>query len=287
MWLQSCWPLWMMLQSWRHKVPTLCRVNPTEYHRALVIITQALPSWWQGGTESLLLLLVSCRGCLRLQSTAPVKGATAFGESYLFLTVAHISPSWTKELVCLSSRSVWPVSNGTETDQRNKRSDNTSEETGTPSKRGEMGRQGMVDTVSGEVTVPACPDWGRIVRSEAQWAAKNAGSALRGFYLSRYKEFMSFKVITCLGKSCRLGERAFCLLLTDFCVWGTVSKDVLLLLFWIIGIHAQKVYMPRYRETTAVQPDDVQTDSERVSYEFQRALDLVFCELHQKCSLGQ
>lgn len=39
-------------------------------------------------------------------------------------------------------------------------------------------------------------------------------------------------------------------------------------------------------ETTAVQPSDVQTGSERVSYEFQSALDLVCCEEHKKMQFG-
>lgn len=39
-------------------------------------------------------------------------------------------------------------------------------------------------------------------------------------------------------------------------------------------------------ETTAVQPSDVQTSSERVSYEFQSASDLVCCEEHKKMQFG-
>lgn len=65
-----------------------------------------------------------------------------------------------------------------------------------------------------------------------------------------------------------------------------VSEIMFLLLFWIIGIPAQKAYIPHYGENTALQRD-VQTDFERVSYEFQRTLVHVFRELHEKCSLGQ
>jgi len=53
------------------------------------------------------------------------------------------------------------------------------------------------------------------IHSDAQWVAKNVMQCIVNFYLSRYKQFMSFKALACLGESCQLGEKAFCLLLTN------------------------------------------------------------------------
>lgn len=53
------------------------------------------------------------------------------------------------------------------------------------------------------------------------------------------------------------------------------SKGTFLPLSWMISIQVQQVYVPRYWEAIAVQLDDIQTDSERTLYEFQRGLDHV------------
>lgn len=50
--LRSCWHLWVVLQSPKHKEPTLCRVNDIEHHWTLVIIKEALPSCGQDGIKN-------------------------------------------------------------------------------------------------------------------------------------------------------------------------------------------------------------------------------------------
>lgn len=170
--LQVVGPFWTVLQSWRHEVPTLCRANPTEYHWALVLVKQTLPSWRQGRTGSS--APIWCRGCLRLQSTVPVKDTTAFCGK-LPLPAMFLSSSWTKELVCSNSRSVWPVCIITETDQKNKCSDNTSEEMVTSSKREEAG---MADRVTSSHGVAACPHWEstRCAMGSQEWYAVHCGA---------------------------------------------------------------------------------------------------------------
>lgn len=72
-----------------------------------------------------------------------------------------------------------------------------------------------------------------------------------------------------------------------FCWLISVPQPAKVLLLGIIGIHAGKASVARVRGASPAQPHGVQTDLERASSEFQRALAPVCCELHQKCSLGQ
>lgn len=105
-------------------------------------------------------------------------------------------------------------------------------------------------------------------------------SVQRFVYLPAYKQFMSFKALedSSWGKE---PAASYWLLPVS---GAPVSKGTFLPFFWIISIQVQQV--PRYWEAIAEQLDDIQADSERTLYEFQRALDHVCHGLHEKCSWG-
>lgn len=70
--------------------------------------------------------------------------------------------------------------------------------------------------------------------------------------LTACKQSILFKLITCLGKSWQLGETAFCLLLTDFCVWGTSLKNHVssfILNYWYSGTKSIHTTLRREHST--------------------------------------
>lgn len=101
-------------------------------------------------------------------------------------------------------------------------------------------------------------------------------------YFPAYKQLMSFKAIED-GSWEKESAASYWLLPVS---GAPASKGTFLPLSWMISIQVQQVYVPRYWEAIAVQLDDIQTDSERTLYEFQRGLDHVCHGLHEKCSWG-